>query len=175
MTVSYRWTSDSAETTHTLGQIAGKNVAPGMVIALCGDLGAGKTTMTKGIAVGLGVTARVTSPTFVFVNEYPTASGHILVHVDSYRLGDTPDRAAVEAFALGMDEILERDDVIVLIEWADLIQSLLPEDHLRFTIQHTPETPDMRKIVGVATGSISTTALKKIAAHIGDEVKSDHK
>ena len=186
MNTSHKWISDSAETTQAVGTIIGEVIPAGMVIALCGDLGAGKTTITQGIAAGLGVVARVTSPTFIFMNEYPTAAGHTLIHVDSYRLGDSPELAALEAFTLGMDEILERKDAIVLIEWADLIESLLPEDHLQLTLKHiSPEqsssqqsslqqpiyalasdTTNMRKIVGIAHGPISTNALEKVVAQV---------
>ena len=94
---------------------------PGDVIALVGDLGSGKTTLTKYIAKGLGVTEVVTSPTFTIVNEY--TSGRLpLYHFDAYRLRDEED-----AFDIGMEEYFDKGGVCI-IEWADLIEGILPDD-----------------------------------------------
>jgi tRNA threonylcarbamoyladenosine biosynthesis protein TsaE len=100
-----------------------------MVIALVGDLGAGKTHWTKGFVAGLASRAEVTSPTFGLVHEY--ADGRLPVfHFDFYRLG-----SAAELLALGWDEILEQDG-IVIAEWADKFPEILPADArwLRFTV-----------------------------------------
>ncbi|MCB0064374.1 MAG: tRNA (adenosine(37)-N6)-threonylcarbamoyltransferase complex ATPase subunit type 1 TsaE, partial [Caldilineaceae bacterium] len=96
------WQTSSVSETHALGQQIGSQLQPGMILALSGNLGAGKTALTQGIAVGLGITATVTSPTFIFVNEYVTPTGYTLIHIDSYRLGDEPDSVALEAFTLGL-------------------------------------------------------------------------
>ena len=107
--------------TEKLGEKIGQKVQPGTVIALIGDLGTGKTTLTKSIARGLGVTETVTSPTFNIIREY--RSGRLpLYHFDVYRIGD-PD----EMFELGYEEYFSGDGVCV-VEWADLIEELLPED-----------------------------------------------
>lgn len=93
----------------------------GDVIALIGDLGTGKTTLTKYIARGLGVTETITSPTFTIVSEYH--SGRLaLYHFDAYRL-----QGAEDAFDAGIEEYFCRGGVCV-IEWADRIAELLPED-----------------------------------------------
>lgn len=91
-----------------------------VVIALIGNLGAGKTQVAKGIAVGLGLTAAITSPTFTLINEYPLPNGGVLYHVDCYRLQE----AEREARQLGLEELFDLG--IVLIEWADRIPTLLP-------------------------------------------------
>ena len=105
----------------------GQKVQPGTVIALIGDLGTGKTTLTKSIARGLGVTETVTSPTFNIIREY--RSGRLpLYHFDVYRIGD-PD----EMFELGYEEYFYGDGVCV-VEWADIIEELLPEDAVVITI-----------------------------------------
>ncbi len=113
--------------TEILGEKIGQQVQPGTVIALIGDLGTGKTTLTKSIARGLGVTETVTSPTFNIIREYK--SGRLpLYHFDVYRIGD-PD----EMFELGYEEYFYGDGVCV-VEWADIIEELLPEDAVVITI-----------------------------------------
>ena len=103
------------------GREIGRNCSPGNVYALIGDLGTGKTTLTKYIAEGLGVEESITSPTFNIVKSY--YSGRIpLHHFDVYRLGSSD-----EFFDIGGDEYLEGDGVCV-IEWADLISDVLPEN-----------------------------------------------
>ena len=153
------WQSHSVDETKTLGRQIGELIQPGMVIALCGDLGAGKTAITQGIAAGLGIGVTVTSPTFIFVNEYTTAADHTLMHIDSYRLGDEPDDAALEALTFGLDEILSRDDAIVIIEWADRLGTLLPDDHLQITIRSTEDDPNFRLIACSAYGPLSNALL----------------
>lgn len=153
------WQSHSVDETKALGRQIGKLLQPGMVVALCGHLGAGKTAITQGIAAGLGIAATVTSPTFIFVNEYATPAGHTLLHIDSYRLGNEPDEAALEALTFGLDEILSRDDAIVIIEWADRLGKLLPNDHLQITLHYTEDEPDSRSITCIAYGPLSTALL----------------
>ena len=107
----------------------GQRVSAGQVIALTGDLGAGKTTLTKAIARGLGVTEMITSPTFTIVKEY--RSGRLpLFHFDVYRIGDID-----EMYELGYEEYFYGDGVCV-IEWADLIDELIPQDALRISIAY---------------------------------------
>jgi len=107
--------------TEKLGERIGQAAVPGMVVALIGDLGTGKTTLTKSIARGLGVTETVTSPTFNIIREYK--SGRIpLYHFDVYRIAD-PD----EMFELGYEEYFYGDGICI-VEWADIIEELLPED-----------------------------------------------
>ena len=107
----------------------GRKAHPGQVIALTGDLGAGKTTLTKAIARGLGISETVTSPTFTIVKEY--RSGRLpLFHFDVYRIGDVE-----EMYELGYEEYFFGDGVCV-IEWADLIEELIPEDALRISIAY---------------------------------------
>lgn len=109
------------EETRNFGIELGQNARPGQVIALIGDLGTGKTTLTGYIAQGLGVTENISSPTFTVVKEYE--SGRIpLYHFDVYRIGD-----ADELFNIGAYEYFDGDGLCV-IEWADLILDELPED-----------------------------------------------
>ena len=111
--------------------LAGKLV-PGSVVALTGDLGAGKTTLTKAIAKGLGVQSMVTSPTFLIIQEYK--DGRLpLYHFDLYRIDDEE-----EMDELGYEEYFYGDGICVL-EWADRIRSLLPENTLWIHIKYGKE------------------------------------
>ena len=120
--------SVSSEETIKFGERLGKLLAPGHVIALLGELGAGKTTMVKGIVQGLGVTDRhvVKSPTFSLVHKY---DGRFPVyHFDAYRLRD-----AQEMFDIGSDEVIYGNGVSV-IEWADRVSECLPGKYLKITL-----------------------------------------
>jgi tRNA threonylcarbamoyladenosine biosynthesis protein TsaE len=100
--------------TESLGEKFGRTAQSGLIIALLGELGAGKTQFVKGLARGLGISARVHSPTFTLVNEY--ADGRLkLFHLDLYRL-ETP----AQIFSAGIEEFLQPDGVSV-IEWAERI------------------------------------------------------
>ncbi len=158
------WQSHSVDETKILGRQIGELIQPGTVIALCGNLGAGKTAITQGIAAGLGITVTVTSPTFIFVNEYATPAGHTLIHIDSYRLGDEPDDVALEALAFGLDEILSREDAVVIIEWAERLAALLPDDHLQITLHYTEDNPNVRAITCTAYGPLSGALLMALPA-----------
>ena len=157
---------ESAAATFALGRRLGEAAQPGQVIALCGDLGAGKTTLTQGIAAGLGITARVTSPTFILVADYLGQRGLRLVHIDTYRLGDPSAATEMEADTFGLDEILasaalpdgESRGAVVVVEWADRIAARLPAD--RLTIVLTPDTaPDARRAHLTAHGPQSEQLL----------------
>lgn len=118
--------------TAAFGIDLGGRVCPGTVIALTGDLGAGKTTLTKAIAQGLGISNMITSPTFNIVKEY--GGGRLpLYHFDVYRIGD-----ADEMYELGYEEYFYGNGVCV-VEWADLIEDLLPENAVRIQIEYGGE------------------------------------
>lgn len=115
--------------TEEFGMELGRTAAPGTVIALIGDLGTGKTTMTKSIARGLGIDDVITSPTFNIVKEYD--SGRLpLYHFDVYRIGDID-----EMYELGYEEYFYGQGVSV-VEWADLIEDILPEDAMIIRIEY---------------------------------------
>jgi len=107
------------EATFDWGRELAASLQPGDVIALCGQLGAGKTQATKGIVAGLGSQAAVTSPTFTLVHEY--TDGRLpIFHFDFYRMD-----SAEEVLTVGWDDILDEPGVVI-IEWADLFRELLP-------------------------------------------------
>lgn len=119
---------NSEEDTRNFGIEFAKEARPGQVLALIGDLGTGKTTLTKYIAEGLGITDTVTSPTFTIVKEYH--DGKIpLYHFDVYRVMD-PE----EMFDIGADEYFFGRGLCV-IEWADQIEEILPEDSMYIYIE----------------------------------------
>lgn len=126
----------SAAETQRLGERLGQLLQPGHVVALIGELGAGKTCLTQGIARGLGVDGPVTSPTFIMVNEYPTPKGVKLYHIDCYRF---EENAVTQALSIGVDELLGGDGICV-VEWAERIEPLLPGDHLAVILAYVDPT-----------------------------------
>ena len=119
-------TNSEAET-EALGARLGAELAPGTVIAFTGDLGAGKTAFTRGLARGLGVEERVTSPTFTIVNEYE--GGRLpLFHFDMYRLGD-----ADELFHIGWEDYLARGGICA-VEWSENVAEAIEPDAVRVSI-----------------------------------------
>lgn len=132
--------SNSAEETFALGEKIGRECAPGQVYTLIGDLGVGKTVFTQGVAKGLGITEPVNSPTFTIVQMYD--EGRMpFYHFDVYRIGDVEE----------MEEIGYEDcfygEGLCLIEWANLIEEILPVHYSRITIEKDLEKGfDYRKI-----------------------------
>lgn len=126
--------------TQELGEKLGRNAAPGQVYTLIGDLGVGKTVFTQGFAKGLGITEPVNSPTFTIVQIYE--EGRLpFYHFDVYRIGDVEE----------MEEIGYEDcfygEGVCLIEWADLIEEILPEHYTQITIEKDLDKGfDYRKI-----------------------------
>ncbi len=113
--------------TEKLGHRLGNILQKGDIVCLTGDLGTGKTAFTGGIAKALGVDDYITSPTFIIVNEY---EGKIpLYHFDVYRIGSSD-----EMFDIGFDEYISGNGVVV-IEWAELIMDILPEERINVTIE----------------------------------------
>ncbi len=130
--------SHSVTETEALGQRLGQALHPGDVVAYFGDLGAGKTAFTRGLARGLGCTGRVTSPTFTIVNEH---EGPIpLFHFDMYRLGDSDD-----LFDIGWEDYLARGGVCA-VEWSERVEDALPAGAVAVTICRCPEDEDWRRI-----------------------------
>ena len=122
------WITNSEQETEQLGQRLGQVLAAGTVIAYTGDLGAGKTAFTRGLARGLGIPERVTSPTFTIVNEYE--GGRLpLFHFDMYRLG-----GADELYDIGWEDYLGRGGVCA-VEWSENVDQALEENAIRIDIR----------------------------------------
>ena len=134
------FTTNSPEETEQIGFSLAKMVTPGTVIAFEGDLGAGKTAFTRGLAKGLGCTEQVTSPTYTIVNEY--ISGKMpLFHFDMYRL-----RSADDLFDIGWEDYLERGGVCA-VEWSENVAEAM-EDPIRVCICKTGESSRTITITG---------------------------
>ena len=131
-----RYTTNSPAETEAIGAALGKILPPGSVIAYRGDLGAGKTAFTRGLARGLGCTEIVTSPTYTIVNEY--LGGRIpLFHFDMYRL-----RSSDDLFDIGWEDYLERGGICA-VEWSENVDDAM-EDAIYITIEKLGE--DSRQI-----------------------------
>jgi len=122
--------TDSVEETIEVGRKIGRKIGQGMTICLTGDLGTGKTHFAKGLAEGLGITDNITSPTFTIVNEYH--EGRIpFYHFDVYRVNDID-----EILQVGFEEYVYGQGV-TLIEWADMIEAILPDEFIHVKIEKT--------------------------------------
>ena len=128
----------SPQETERLGMALAQYLLPGDVLAYTGDLGAGKTAFTRGLAAGLGITDRVTSPTYTVVNEY--LSGRLpLFHFDMYRL-----HSADELFDIGWEDYLTRGGVCA-VEWSENVEDAL-EDPIRVELRKVDDDPKQRVI-----------------------------
>lgn len=131
----------SAEETYELGKKIGMEALPGQIYTLVGDLGVGKTVFTQGVAAGLNISEPISSPTFTIVQEYE--SGRMpFYHFDVYRIGDIEEMEEI-----GYDDYFFGNG-ICLIEWADLIEEILPEDRISVRIEKDLEKGfDYRRII----------------------------
>ena len=126
--------SHSSEQTTRFGARLGELLLPGDVLTLSGELGAGKTTFISGLGRGWGSADQVTSPTFVLVNDYRRADGLHLWHLDCYRLN-----SGAEAVAFGFDDLLASGGIMV-VEWPERIETVLPAERLRLAMRWVDET-----------------------------------
>lgn len=124
--------SRSEEETFAFGRSLGENARPGQVYVLSGDLGAGKTVLSKGFAAGLGITEPVTSPTFTIVKMYE--GGRLpLYHLDVYRIGDISEMEEI-----GLEEMTD-GEAVCLIEWGEQVADILPPDTITVRIDRCDE------------------------------------
>ena len=136
--------TNSPEETEALGAALGRGLEAGAVLAFTGDLGAGKTALVRGVALGLGCHGRVTSPTFTIVNEYE--GGRLpLFHFDMYRLGSSD-----ELFEIGWEDYLARGGVCA-VEWSENVADALEEPYIRVDIQRG--SADSQRVITVTGGS----------------------
>ncbi len=128
-----RYFGDEAELA-AFGEMIGKRLKGGEVLELVGDVGAGKTTLTKSIAQGMGIVGPIQSPTFTISNRYEAPTGLILAHYDFYRLNDA---------GLMGDELAEAVDdsrTVTVVEWADIVSGVLPDNRVTITLVPLNET-----------------------------------
>ena len=143
----------SAEQTRAVGQYIGEYAQEGDIFLLSGELGTGKTCLTQGIAVGLGVPGYVRSPTFVLMTQY---QGRLrLHHMDLYRL-----EGSFQAWDLGIEEQLTSNDVCV-IEWADRASDIFPEESLWIDLAHN-QNSDSRNITFYSQSSKYESIITKL-------------
>lgn len=148
--------SGDVETTRRLAAVLGRAAEAGDVFLLQGDLGAGKTTFTQGFVAGLGSDELVNSPTFVLMNEY---RGRLHVyHADLYRLDFPEEVARLDLANASLDGVL-------LVEWPERGDGLLPEEHLLVQIEHAG--PDERLLTFVPYGSRAQSLLRALTAAAG--------
>ena len=154
-----QWISPSPEATRAAARALAATVGPeGLVVALIGPLGAGKTVFAKGLAEGIGVDPTVVaSPTFVIACEYRGAGGGRLAHVDLYRI-----QSAAELEGAGFLDLLE-PGVLVAVEWADRFPEALPTDRLEICIarSQSPDAPESRLLEAKARGPGARAALAR--------------
>jgi tRNA threonylcarbamoyladenosine biosynthesis protein TsaE len=154
--VKYTFVSHSPAATSALGRRIGERLNAGNIIALTGELGCGKTLLTRGICAGLGIPLRhVNSPTFILVNEY---RGRLPVfHVDLYRIA-----AESDGVELGITDYLRRGESgVVVIEWAEKIPALLPAGSLKVDFEVL--SARQRRIILTASGAAFETIFKELA------------
>ena len=131
-----------------LGQKIGVLLHGGECIELVGDVGAGKTTLTKSIARALGIEGPIQSPTFTICNRYQTSNGHTLAHYDFYRLNE----AGLMKEELG--ETLDDETTITIIEWGDIVADVLGSERITISILSTGETD--RELTITARGALAS-------------------
>jgi tRNA threonylcarbamoyladenosine biosynthesis protein TsaE len=129
----------SPEETVILGAALAPSLVPGDVVSLSGDLGAGKTTFVRGVANALGVTDRVTSPTFTIVHQH--SGRYPLVHMDVYRL-----ESFQEVLDLGFEELLD-PEAVLLVEWGEAVTPLLPRRHLEVELRRPTSSGPSERIL----------------------------
>jgi len=135
--------SHSLDQTLAAGAALGKRLAPGDVICLSGDLGAGKTALMGGIGRGWGALEPINSPTFVLIHEHHRAADSVrLYHLDCYRLSSEADAASI-----GLEDLLTGNDVVVM-EWPERVESLLPVERLWIELETLDETTRRLTITG---------------------------
>tara|TARA_B100000073_G_C23561003_1_gene504113 strand:+ start:302 stop:736 length:435 start_codon:yes stop_codon:yes gene_type:complete len=130
----------SIEETQSLAKKLARKTSPGTVISLIGDLGAGKTTFTKGFARQMGIKDHVTSPTFKLISEYQ-GNEYILNHIDAYRMNGIED-----FLNIGGEEYLISKNSITIIEWGDLLNDILPLKTIRVNFERIKSPKESRKI-----------------------------
>lgn len=158
----FEFHSRSEAATLKLGRHMADALQPGMVVALNGDLGAGKTNLVRAVCLALGIDdGLVNSPTFVLMQSY--AGGRLpVVHFDTYRLGDVD-----EFLAIGGEDYLLDSGVVCFVEWAERISEVMPADHLSISIQHTGATD--RSIFLEPHGPLSKTVVSSIQQRLAIE------
>ncbi len=153
--------SGSPSETECLGKLLAKGLDSGAVVLLVGELGSGKTVFARGIARGLGVTRRVTSPTYTFIAEYPEAEPPF-IHMDLYRLNGVD----ADQDGLGLDDYLNRG-AVVAVEWPENIPGRFSGDRIEVVLKHDTKTG--RRLTLTAAGAAEKRALARLRDSVAGE------
>jgi tRNA threonylcarbamoyladenosine biosynthesis protein TsaE len=151
----------TAEETASLGEALGRLARPGDLILLRGPIGAGKTTFTQGLARGMGIQARVTSPSFTLANVYDERRNATLYHLDLWRM-----RSPAEALGIGLEEYLS-DDGVCVVEWPEIAEDVLPGEYVRVGFELAGES---RRIELCPVGERPRELVAEIWAALGPNV-----
>jgi tRNA threonylcarbamoyladenosine biosynthesis protein TsaE len=152
VTRSLEFLSQSTQTTRALGRKLGAVLRVGDVVVLSGELGAGKTTFTQGVAQGMGIEEQVTSPTFVLARQIPCGSmGVPLLHVDAYRISSIHEWDDLD---------LDVESAATVVEWGQRVSEALPADRLEISLAGQD---DRREVAFTASGSRSEQVLNDFA------------
>ncbi len=155
----------SEKETACLGALLGRMIEEPMVIALKGDLGAGKTVFVRGAAMGLGVNEQVTSPTFVLLKVY--RGRFPIYHFDYYRLNEGEDEEAIE---MGFEEYLPGDGV-AFVEWAERLPLLLPVDYLEIYMElFFDKEGEGRRLTFVSHGKLAASIVGEFANNLSADI-----
>ena len=138
----------------SLAERLGRSLCGGEFIELIGDVGAGKTTFTRGLARGLGIIDDIQSPTFTISRIYATSDGRRLAHYDFYRLQDAG------ILAMEIEETLQDNQTITVVEWGEIVAGVLPEN--RITIHLVASSEDARDICIFANGEHETVVMEQL-------------
>lgn len=152
----------SAEETARLGEALGRLTRPGDLALLRGPIGAGKTTFTQGLARGMGIQARVTSPSFTLANVYDERRDSPLYHLDLWRM-----RSPAEALGIGLEEYLSGEGVCV-VEWPDIAEDVLPGEYVRVGFELAG---DSRRIELCPIGERPRQLIQELSATLGASVE----
>ena len=150
----YEYISHSEQDTIAIANHIAKQLHTGDILILSGDLGSGKTKFTEGILSYFGLENEISSPTFTIVNEYQTKKDKIY-HFDVYRLSDID-----EFYAIGGEEYFEKG--ICIVEWGEMIESILPPNYIKIAFSRTPEEENTRKLQITFHGNTSLTLEKEV-------------
>jgi tRNA threonylcarbamoyladenosine biosynthesis protein TsaE len=149
--------------TIAVGKALGSHLQDGDVVLLHGDLGAGKTTLAKGVASALGVDDVVSSPSFSLVNEYDTERPAVsrLFHLDLYRLRDEGDLASI-----GFDDLVASADGVMLVEWPERAVTALPERFLLIEIETTGSDNRHLRFIPIPDDAVWMDRLERLRSHV---------
>lgn len=147
MSIEHTFLSHSEAETEAFAAKLAARFPRGKILTLYGDLGAGKTVFARGFARGLGITEPISSPTYTIIQEYPLPDYGWFYHLDLYRINNSES-----ALMFGVDEFLSDPESVVLMEWPERIQDILPANTIKINIRHLTDTERELVVTGEIDG-----------------------